>query len=260
MSDPIIRTVDEHVATITFDRPEVRNAFTPDMFQMLERLVRETARDRDVRCIVLQGAGESFSAGLDLVAAASRMDEIERIAREFDPHREPIVALQQIDVPVIAAINGHAAGYGVGLAINADIRVMARNARLVPPTKRGVVPESGDTYLLPRLVGWERAARFYFLGEDLPADEALAQGIVSELAEGADATRARAAELAARIAAMPPLAVRAAKRMLQAGRTDEYATHVDRVLRELMPLFRTKDFAEAMAAFFEKRPPSFTGE
>ena len=90
------------------------------------------------------------------------------------------------DTPIVAAINGAAAGYGVGLALNADIRVMARRARFVPPTRRALVPESGDTFLLPRLAGWERAARFYFLGEDLSAEAALAAGVVSEVADDGD--------------------------------------------------------------------------
>ncbi len=193
------------------------------------------------------------------MAAAGRADVLDQIVFDFDPNRQPIVALQQIDIPVIAALNGSAAGYAVGLALNADIRIMDRGARLVPATKRNLVPESGDTYLLPRLVGWERASRFYFVGEDLYGDEALAQGVVSELADGADAVRSRAAEVAAQVAAMPPLAVRAAKRMMRSGRTDGYVEHVERVLRELVPLFRTRDFAEAVAAFMEKRPGEYTG-
>ena len=257
MTEHIRYDLADHVATITFNRPEVRNAFTRDMFLDLTVLVRRADADREVRCIVLQGEGKAFSAGLDLMAADPGL--LASLPFEFDPHEEPIVALQQIDTPVVAALNGSAAGYAVGLALNADIRVMERSARLVPATKRGLVPESGDTYLLPRLVGWERAARFYFLGEDVSGEAALAQGIVSELADGPDGVRDRAAELASQIVAMPPLALRAAKRMMRAGRTDGYVDHVERVLRELVPLFHTKDFAEGVAAFMEKRDPEFRG-
>ncbi|MBU1864907.1 MAG: enoyl-CoA hydratase/isomerase family protein, partial [Actinobacteria bacterium] len=178
----------------------------------------------------------------------------------FDPQTAPVVVMQQIDTPVVAAVNGPAAGYGVGIALNADIRVMSKTARFVSATTRNLVPESGDTYLLPRLVGWEQAARFYFLGEDLGAEAALAAGMVSEIAEDSDAAKARAGELAARIAGMPPLALQAAKRMMRAGRSDGYTEHVERVLQQLLPMFRTKDFAEAVAAFLAKRPPEFTGE
>jgi enoyl-CoA hydratase/carnithine racemase len=163
-------------------------------------------------------------------------------------------------VPVIAAVNGPAAGYAVGMAINADIRVMARTARLVPATKRNLLPESGDTWLLPRLVGWEQAARFYFLGEDMTGEQAFTAGVVSELADDSDSTKSRAAELANQIAAMPPQAIRAAKRLMRAGRTDDYGEHVHRALLQLIPMFKTNDFSEAVSAFFEKRDPHFTGE
>lgn len=246
------------IATITLNRPERKNAFTVDMFDLLGDTLLEAAAT--ARVIVLTGAGDAFSSGLDLVEAAGQVERLDRIAFEFDATRSPAIVLQEIDVPVVAAVNGPAAGYAVGMAINADIRVMSRTARLVPATKRNLLPESGDTWLLPRLVGWEQAARFYFLGEDLTAEQALAAGVVSELADDSDATRRRAAELAARIAAMPPQAVRAAKRLMRHGRTDAYPDHVHRALLQLLPMFRTRDFAEAVSAFFEKRPPHFTGE
>jgi enoyl-CoA hydratase/carnithine racemase len=256
----IVLEVADRVATITMNRPERKNAFTVEMFDVLGDTLITAAGDPDTRCIVLQGAGSAFSSGLDLVEAAGQVDRLDRVAFTFDSSRSPAIVLQQIDLPVIAAINGPAAGYAVGMAINADIRIMARTARLVPATKRNLLPESGDTWLLPRLVGWEQAARFYFLGEDLTADQALAAGVVSELADDAAATRERAAGLATQIAAMPPQAVQAAKRLMHAGRTDSYPEHVHRALLQLLPLFRTKDFAEALAAFFEKRPPRFTGQ
>jgi len=252
--------VADHVATITMNRPERKNAFTVEMFDLLGDTLREAAGDPQVRCIVLTGAGDAFSSGLDLIEAAGQVERLDRIAFTFETERSPAIILQQIDVPVVAAINGAAAGYAVGMAINADLRVMSRTARLVPATKRNLLPESGDTWLLPRLVGWEQAARFYFLGEDMTGEQALASGVVSELADDSDAAKKRAGELAAQIAAMPPQAVQAAKRLMRAGRSDAYPEHVHRALLQLLPMFRTKDFAEAVAAFFEKRQPHFTGE
>lgn len=257
MPDILLETTG-HVATITFNRPERRNAFTVEMFEELGDLLRRAAAQ--VRCIVLTGAGDAFSAGLDLVDAAGKVDQLDSLAFTFDTTRSAAIVLQEIDVPVVAAINGPAAGYAVGMAINADLRVMARSARLVPATKRNLLPESGDTWLLPRLVGWEQAARFYFLGHDLTGEEALAAGVVGELCEGSDATKARAAELADEIARMPPQAVQAAKRLMRHGRTDSYPDHIHRALLQLIPMFRTKDFSEAVAAFFEKRDAEFTGE
>jgi enoyl-CoA hydratase/carnithine racemase len=254
----ILYDLADHVATITFNRPERRNAFTVDMFEELGDLIRRAAGES--RCIVVTGTGDAFSAGLDLQEAAAKSDQLDSLAFTFDTNRSAAIALQEIDVPIVAAVNGPAAGYAVGIAINADIRVMARTARFVPATKRNLLPESGDTWLLPRLVGWEHAARFYFLGEDMSGEEALAAGTVSEVADGSDATKARAAEIAGQIATMPPQAVQAAKRLMRHGRSDSYPDHVHRALLQLIPMFRTRDFAEAMAAFFEKRPPEFTGE
>jgi enoyl-CoA hydratase/carnithine racemase len=256
----ILSTVADRVATITMNRPDRRNAFTVEMFDLLGDHLLAAAGDPEVRCIVLTGSGDAFSSGLDLAEAAQQVDRLDRIAFTFDARRSPAVVLQEVEVPVIAAVNGPAAGYAVGMAINADIRVMARTARLVPATKRNLLPESGDTWLLPRLVGWEQAARFYFLGEDMTGEQAFAAGVVSELADDSVATKARAAELAGQIAAMPPQAVRAAKRLMRAGRTDDYGEHVHRALLQLIPMFKTKDFSEAVSAFFEKRDPHFTGE
>jgi enoyl-CoA hydratase/carnithine racemase len=256
----VLYEVAGHVATITLNRPERRNALTLPMLDLLASVVRTADADPEVRVILLTGAGEGFCAGLDLVeAAAQGLGAVDRLATSYRPEHIPILAMHAADKPIVAAVNGAAAGYGVGLALNADIRVMARKARFVPPTRRALVPESGDTFLLPRLVGWERAARFYFLGEELSAEAALSAGVVSELVEDGDACRARAAELAAQIASMPPLAVQAAKRMMRAALTEGYEDHVARVLLQLLPLFRTADFAEASAAFLEKRPPAFTG-
>lgn len=257
MSDILFETVD-HVTTITFNRPERRNAFTVEMFEELGDLVRRAAVE--ARCIVITGTDDAFSAGLDLAEAAGKADQLDALAFTFDTNRSAAIALQEVDVPVVAAVNGAAAGYAVGIAINADIRVMARTARFVPATKRNLLPESGDTWLLPRLVGWEQAARFYFLGEDMSGEQALAAGVVSELCEDSDATKARAVAIAHQIAAMPPQAVQAAKRLMRHGRSDSYPDHVHRALLQLIPMFRTRDFAEAMAAFFEKRSPEFTGE
>ena len=258
--DDVLLDMSEHVATITLHRPDRLNAITMDMLDHLAEVVRMVAADDDVRCVVITGSGRAFSAGLDFVEAAGQAETLDALPLTFDPQDAPVVALHQLDTPVVAAVNGATAGYAVGIAMNADIRVMARDATLVPATKRNLVPESGDTFLLPRLVGWEQAARFYFLGENMDGETALAAGVVSELADDGDATKARATEIATQIAAMPPNAVRAAKRMMRAALTDAYADHVQRAMLQLVPMFRTKDFAEAVAAFFEKREPTFRGE
>jgi len=256
----VLYEVADRVATITLNRPARRNALTGPMLDDLAEKVRVADADPGVWAIVLTGAGEGFCAGLDLAeVAAQGLEAVDEFGVSYRPERVPVVAMHLADTPIVAAVNGSAAGYGVGLALNADIRVMARPGRFVPPTRRALVPESGDTYLLPRLAGWEAAARFYFLGADISAEAALAAGVVSEVVDDADACRARGAELAAQIAALPPLAVQAAKRMMRAGLSDSYTDHVPRVLLQLLPLFRSVDFAEATAAFLQKRPATFTG-
>ena len=259
MSDVTVH-IDGRVATVTLDRPGRLNAITLGMLDELADALAALDRDAGVWAIVLTGSGDAFSAGLDLVDAAADMDRLRTLPFDFDLDGAPVVVMQRMSTPLIAAVNGAAAGYAVGLALSADIRVMARTARFVSATTRNLVPESGDTYLLPRLVGWEQAARFYFLGDDLDAEAALAAGVVSELADDSEGAKHRAAELAGKIAAMPPQAVQAAKRMMRAGRTDGYDDHVARVLQQLVPMFATRDFAEAVAAFMEKRDPTFTGE
>jgi enoyl-CoA hydratase/carnithine racemase len=257
--DHVRTDLDGHVATITIDREERRNAFTVEMFDGLAERLHAADADPEIRCVVVTGAGDAFSAGLDLVAAAGYADRLDTLAFDFDADRSPVVVMQRMSTPVVAAVNGPAAGYAVGVALNADIRVMARSARLVPATRRAVVPESGDTYLLPRLVGWEQAARFFLMGEEVDGETAHRIGLVSELAADSDAAKDRATEIAGAIAAMPPLAVQAAKRLMRSGRSEGYEEHVGRVLLQLVPLFRTADFAESVAAFMERREPSFGG-
>lgn len=139
MSD-VLYAVAGHVATITLNRPERRNALTLPMLDHLAEVVRGADADSEVRAIVLTGAGEGFCAGLDLVEAAARgPEEIDALGASYRPERIPVLAMHQADTPIVAAVNGAAAGYGVGLALNADLRVMTRSARFVPQIGRAHV-------------------------------------------------------------------------------------------------------------------------
>jgi enoyl-CoA hydratase/carnithine racemase len=167
--------------------------------------------------------------------------------------------LHNLDKPTICALNGGAAGYGMDLALGCDIRLAGESAKLAAAfTKRGIVPESGGTWLLPRLIGWAKASELIFTGRTLSAKECLEWGLVNDVvpdAALADATRALAAE----IAANAPLAVQASKRMMRQAWGEPFDEHVDRVYLQLLPLFRTADFQEGMRSFLEKRPASFEG-
>ena len=171
----------------------------------------------------------------------------------------PTTVLFEIDTPVICAINGAAAGYGFDLALGCDMRLMSDQAKLNPGfAKRGIVPESGGTWFLPRLVGWARACEIAFLGDDLPAAKALELGVVNAVVPAAD-LEAETMRWAEKIASNAPLAIAAMKRLFRHGLTEDFSSHSHHVLMQLLTLFRSDDFKEAMAACMERRPPSFTG-
>jgi enoyl-CoA hydratase/carnithine racemase len=180
-------------------------------------------------------------------------------AQRFDLRSAPPIVLHSTDKPVICALNGGAAGYGMDLALGCDIRVAAESAKLSAAfTKRGVLPESGGTWLLPRLVGWSRAAEIIFTGRTLSAQECLTLGLLSRVVPDADLANTVHA-LATEIADNAPLAVQASKRMMRLGEDDTFESHVHQVFLQLLPLFRTKDFREGIAAFLERRPAKFEG-
>jgi enoyl-CoA hydratase/carnithine racemase len=259
--------VADHVATLTLDAPERMNTISPVMLDEISTLLLRADADPDVRCIVLTGSGRAFCAGLDLQAQmagpkgglGSLSSGTGPPAGEFDLRSAPPVVLHNIDTPTICALNGGAAGYGLDLALGCDIRVAADTAKLNSGfAKRGILPESGGTWLLPRMVGYAKAAEIAFTGRTLTAAEALELGIVNTVV-AADELSTAAATLAAEIAANAPLAVRAIKRMMRAAETETFEQNVHHVYLQLLPLLRTNDFGEGVAAFMEKRPPVFTG-
>jgi enoyl-CoA hydratase/carnithine racemase len=253
VNDEVLYEVDGHVATITLNRPERMNTISRAMLgQLTEHLLAADA-DPEVRVLILTGTGRAFCAGLDLTEATSgRSDGISNSTA-------PAATLDLRNTPVICALNGSAAGYGMDTALGCDIRLMAASAKMAAAfTKRGVVPESGGTWYLPRLIGWSKAAELIFTGRTLSAQETVAMGLASEVVPDAEImTRAR--EIAAEIAACAPLAVQASKRMMRMGMNETFNDHVHHVFLQLLPLFRSKDAAEGMRAFMEKRPANFTG-
>jgi enoyl-CoA hydratase/carnithine racemase len=262
MSEVLLET-EGGVATLTLNRPDRLNAISPTMLDQLSRHLVELDQDRDVRVIVLTGAGRGFCAGLDLQDASSGAGIGGGGGKGFPPTLDlrtaPPVVLHQIDTPTICALNGGAAGYGMDLALGCDLRIAAENAKLAAAfTRRGVLPESGGTWLLPRLVGWAKAAEIIFTGRTLDAAACLELGLVNRVVPAellAKETRALAEE----IASNAPLAVQASKRMMRAAWSEEFDDHVHHVYLQLIPLFQTKDFLEGMKSFLEKRKPDFEG-
>jgi len=262
--DEVLYASAEHVAMITLNRPERMNTISgPMLRQLTDRLVEADA-DPDVRAIVLTGTGRAFCAGLDLseVVRPSQAGDISNTNagfRDLDLRNTPPTVLFNLGKPTICALNGSAAGYGMDTALGCDIRIMAESAKMAAAfTKRGIVPESGGTWFLPRLVGWSKAAELIFTGRTLSAQQCLEMGLVSRVvpdAELADAAR----ELALEIAANAPLAVQASKKMMRMGLGEGFNDHVHHVYLQLLPLMRSQDAAEGMRAFMEKRPAKFQG-
>ncbi len=254
-------TSHDHVATITLNRPERMNTISRAMLDELCAALTRANEDPEVRVIVLTGTGRAFCAGLDLNEAASGtgIGVGSRFAPTLDLRNTPPTVLHEIDKPVICALNGSAAGYGMDLALGCDIRIMAAEAKLAAAfVKRGVVPESGGTWFLPRMIGWAKASEIIFTGRTLSAAECLAEGLANAVVP-ADQVLAKAMHMAAEIAANAPMAVTSAKRMMRMGLEESFPTHVQHVYLQLLPLFASEDFQEGIKSFLEKRPAQFSG-
>ncbi len=262
MSD-LLAEKDGAIATLCLNRPERMNAISGPMLQALAERLVEFDRDPEVRVIVITGKGRAFCAGLDLQDAASGTGigggGGAALPPELDLRDAPPTVLHAVDTPTICALNGGAAGYGMDLALGCDIRIAGESAKLAAAfTRRGVLPESGGTWILPRLVGWAKASEIIFTGRTLSAPECLELGLVNRIVPD-DLLEKETRALADEIAANAPLAVRASKRMMRMGLSEPFDEHVHHVFLQLLPLFRSQVFREGMTAFLEKRAPKFEG-
>jgi enoyl-CoA hydratase len=244
------------VALVTIDRPATLNALS---FGLLDELADELERlDRDgrTRVAVLTGAGErAFAAGADIVELADQTPERLRTERRFDAWNR----LWSIEIPLIAAVRGFALGGGCELAMTCDLIVAGDDAQFGQPEIRiGVMPGAGGTQRLTRAIGVARAMELILTGRSIPAAEALAAGLVTTVVPASDTVGA-ALDLADRIAAMPPLAVRAAKRSVLAAAELPLAAGLRAEREAFFDLFATDDQREGMRAFQEKRRPTWTG-
>jgi enoyl-CoA hydratase/carnithine racemase len=262
MSDSLVLyDVTDHVATITFNNPDAQNTISGQMLARLTKLLLEADADREVRAIIITATGKFFCAGLDLRGSdiTDNLSEGKSSPANIDLRNTPPTVLHNLDTPTIAALNGSAAGYGMDLALGCDIRIMADNAKMAAAfTARGVVPESGGTWILPRLIGWSKASEIIFTGKILTAAESEEMGLVSHIVNNNE-VHAAAVELAKKISANAPMAVQASKRMMRMSMNENFNDHVHHVFLQLLPLFQSEDFKEGMASFMEKRPPEFKG-
>lgn len=246
------------VVTVTLNRPETLNAFNNTMLEELAAAVERVARSREARVLVLTGAGRGFASGQDLKAyqESGSRDLGEHLHRYYDPLFQ---RLWELEKPTIAAVNGVAAGAGMSLAMACDFRVAADTARFMQAFVRiGLIPDSGSTYLLPRLVGYSRALELAMLGDLLDAPTALAWGLVNKVVP-ADRLAEETAALARRLAEGPPQALALIKRAIRRGAARSFRDALEYEAWLQAAAVATEDHREGLTAFLEKRPPRFRG-
>jgi 2-(1,2-epoxy-1,2-dihydrophenyl)acetyl-CoA isomerase len=247
---------DGAVFTITLNRPDVLNAFNAAMHQALAAAL-EDASDPSVRAVVLTGAGRGFCVGQDLTEFREAPGDIgERLRSNYHPN---VLAIRRLEKPVIAAVNGAAAGAGLSIACACDLRVAADSASFVPAfINIGLVPDSGGTYFLTHLLGSARAFEWMASGRRLTAAEADAWGLVSEVVE-ADALGPRVAEVATEWAGRPTRGVGMTKRLFSAALENTLEEQLELEAELQTVATETADFREGVDSFLEKRDPNFTG-
>ena len=260
-TDELLVERTDHVLTITLNRPDRLNAISGPMLNALSRTLQEANIDRDVRVVVLTGAGRGFCAGLDLKDQMSGDQTVGggRGYNLFDLHNSPPIVINRMDKPMICALNGAAAGYGMDMALGCDIRIASEHAKMGAVfAKRGVLPESGGCWYLPRLLGWARAAEVAFLGDVLDAQRSLELGLVNRVVPH-DQLMAETMKVANQIAKNAPLSVQSTKRMMRLGMEESFEAAVDHIYLQLLPLFGSQDFKEGLSAFAERREANFHG-
>jgi 2-(1,2-epoxy-1,2-dihydrophenyl)acetyl-CoA isomerase len=244
------------VLTITLNRPDVLNAFNAAMHQALGEALEEAA-DASVRAVVLTGAGRGFCVGQDLTEFRESAGDIgDRLRGNYHPN---VLAIRRLEKPVIAAVNGAAAGAGLSFACACDLRIAADSASFVPAfINIGLVPDSGGTYFITHVLGYARAFEWMTSGRKLTAAEAHQWGLVSEVVES-DALAARAAEVAAEYAVRPTRGVGMSKRLFAQAFENTLEEQLELEAELQTAATRTNDFKEGVAAFLEKRDPEFSG-
>ena len=265
MTDKLLVERDGHVVTLTLNQPEMRNPVTDlDFVDAFEAQLSEIQSNIDVRCVIITGAGKGFSSGGNIKHMQERTGTFagnaDQIAQNYREGVQRIPkAMDALDVPVIAAVNGAAYGAGCDLAMMCDIRIASEKAVFAENfVKVGLIPGDAGAWFLPRVAGASRAAEMTFTGEPIDAETALAWGVVSRVTSP-DELMPAARELAERIAVNPPVQLRKAKRLLKLSRLSGLNDVLELSAAYQGVCHTSEDHQEAVAAILEKRPPSFTG-
>ncbi len=263
MGDFLKTERDGPVLTVTMDRPADRNAITdPEQSAEFVALAEDIARDRSVRAMVLTGAGRSFCAGGNVKSMHEKTGLFAGSPFDQRTHYRTTVqtiakALWELEVPVVAAINGHAIGLGLDITLMCDVRVMAEDALVAESyVKLGIIPGGGGAWLLPRVVGLSNASRMTLTGETIDAATSLRYGLATEVVPAAEVLP-RAQGIARAIAANPGHATRMAKRLMREGMDQKLPTHLEMAAAYQALSHHTGDHAEAIDAFLSKRSPEF---
>ena len=250
------------ICVLTLNRPERLNALTVEVAKDFKAAVHE-ALERGARAIVLTGAGRAFSAGGDLREMQDIASRDGRVEAFFDePLRvlnASILLIRETPVPFIAAVNGVASGGGCNLALACDVVIAAESAKFNQAFIRiGLVPDCGGTFILPRLVGWKRAAELMFTGDLITAQHAAEMGMINSVAADGE-LMSQVMAMAEKLANAPTAAIGRIKQLLDASATNDWPGQLDLERRMQIESGKTKDFVEGVSAFLEKRPPRFVG-
>lgn len=265
MSEPLLYEQDGAIVTLTLNRPETRNPISdPDMIAAIEAACARINRDGSVRVLILTGAGSAFSSGGNVKHMRDREGMFGGTPAAIrDGYRNGIqripLALWNVEVPAIAAVNGPAIGAGCDLACMCDLRIAADNARFAESfVKVGIIPGDGGAWLLPRTVGLSRACEMAFTGEPIDAQTALDWGLVSRVVP-ADQLLSAARELAERIAVNPPQVLRMTKKLIREGMQQSLPSLLELSAAMQALAHHTEDHQEAVGAMLDKRAPTFRG-
>ncbi|MGN6617152.1 MAG: enoyl-CoA hydratase-related protein [Ilyomonas sp.] len=255
---PILFEVKDSIAHITLNRPDKLNVFNREMALLLQQHLDVCNEDENIRCVYLTGAGRAFSAGQDLAEIADsngpKMNQV--LAKHYNPI---IIKIHHLKKPVVTAVNGVAAGAGANIALTCDIVVAARSASFIQAfTKIGLIPDSGGTYTLPRLIGWQKASALMLSGDKISADEAERLGMIYKVFDDENFIE-ESLKIAFNLAAMPSQALHLTKKALRLSATQNFEEQLisEDKLQQLAA--STEDFKEGIRAFIEKRQPRFTG-
>ncbi len=258
---PVLYRKEDHVAVITLNRPEEKNAFSNEMIGQWEKRLVDVRTDDDVRVAILTGSGDTFCAGGNIKEMAEGSLTSWTMKRFlWEGVHRVLLAMEDLDKPVIAAINGAAMGAGLDMSLMCDMRICSDTAKLAESyILMGLVPGDGGAFLLPRVVGLPKAMELLLTGDVLAAEEALRVGLVNRIVPS-EKLMEETFRLAKRIAEKPPQAVRMMKRAVYQGATSTLRGHLDYISSQVSLLSETNDHREAARAFLERRKPVFTGK